>query len=260
MIHVAQLTDTHLFAEADRELYGVNTRDSLQAVIANIQLNLPKLDLLLVTGDLVHDETKQGYLVLRELVEAMGVPACYLPGNHDDPEIMQSVFSCVPRNGITTSDQDSWTVVLLDSSIRGRVEGEIKPETLSRFADCLTENKHKHVLIALHHHVIDVQSAWIDSLNLRNNGELLRLLSDFPNVKLVLNGHIHQELDVQRDSIRFLGSPATCFQFRANQEKAQIDNTLVGFRHIVLNDNGSIDTEVHYMESSLTSLPIPLKR
>ncbi len=259
MIHVAQLTDTHLFADPNGELYGINTRDSLQAVIAQVQLTLPKIDLLLITGDLVHDETEQGYQALRECVDTLGTPAFYLPGNHDDPVIMQTVFTNVTRNGITSSEFASWTVILLDSSIRGRVEGELKQDTLSRLKDCLTQNKQKHVLIALHHHVLDVQSAWIDALKLRNNPEFLSLLKDYPNVKIVLNGHIHQELDQQRNSIRFLGSPATCFQFKPKREKAQIDNTLAGFRHIVLHDNGSLETNVHYIESPVSSLSIPLK-
>ena len=248
MIHVAQLTDTHLFANPDGQLYGINTRDSLQTVIEHAQVNLPKLDMLLVTGDLVHDETVDGYLMLRELVDNMGVPAYYLPGNHDDPVIMQEVFPNVTCNGITSVEQDQWLVVMLDSSIRGRVEGEIAPDSLDALLNCLQANKDKHAFIALHHHVIDVQSAWLDTLSLRNSGEFLELLNDFPNVKIVLNGHIHQELDEQRNSIRFLGSPSTCFQFEPNQESARIDSAPAGYRHIVLHDDGSIDTRVHYLE------------
>jgi len=248
MIHVAQLTDSHLFANPDGQLYGINTRDSLQAVIEHAQASLPKLDLLLVTGDLVHDETKDGYRVLRELVDNLRVPAYYLPGNHDDPVIMQEVFPNMTRNGITSVEKDNWSVVLLDSSIRGKVEGELTSENLARLEDFLCANNSQHVLIALHHHVVDVESAWIDSLKLRNNGEFLELLNDFPNVKVVLNGHIHQELDRQRNTIRFLGSPSTCFQFMPNQENASIDNSAAGYRHIVLYDDGSIDTKVYYLD------------
>ena len=247
MIHVAQITDTHLFANQDGQLYGINTRDSLQAVIEHIQANLPKLDLLLVTGDLVHDETMEGYLVLRKLVDNMGVPAYYLPGNHDDPATMQEVFANVTRNGIASVGQGQWTVILLDSSIRGQVEGELSPDCLKSLANCLDANRDKHSFIALHHHVIDVQSAWLDSLNLRNSGELLNIINDFPNVKVVLNGHIHQELDEQRNSIRFLGSPSTCFQFLPKQENASIDTAPAGYRHMVLNDDGSIETKVYYV-------------
>jgi Icc protein len=248
MIHIAQLTDTHLFANPDGELYGVKTRDSLQAVIKHAQVNLPTLDMLLLTGDLVHDETMGGYQLLRELIEQLGVPAYYLPGNHDDPGLMQEVFPNVTRNGITSAEQGQWSVVLLDSSIRGKVEGELTSDNLAMLEDSLRANYNKHVLIALHHHVVDVQSPWIDSLKLRNNDEFLELLNNFPNVKVVLNGHIHQELDKQGNSIRFLGSPSTCFQFMPNQESARIDTAHAGYRHMVLHDDGNIETRVHYLD------------
>ncbi|WP_455206510.1 3',5'-cyclic-AMP phosphodiesterase [Kaarinaea lacus] len=247
MIHVAQLTDTHLFAKPEGALYGINTRDSLRAVIQHAQANLPQLDMLLVTGDLVQDETRQGYQVLRELVDSAGVPAYYLPGNHDDPQMMQTVLPNVTQQGVTFIEPGSWLVALLDSSIRGRVEGELSPEILDKLLERLHGNQHKHVFIALHHHVIDIQSAWLDALNLRNNQQFLELLNNFPNVKVVVNGHIHQELDEQRNGMRFLGSPSTCFQFAPRQATASIDSMPAGYRHIVLHDDGRVDTKVYYV-------------
>jgi Icc protein len=248
MIHVAQLTDTHLFASPDGELYGINTRDSLQAVIEHARINLPALDMMLVTGDLVHDETLHGYQALRELVDQLEVPAYYLPGNHDDSALMQEVFPNVTRNGITSADNGCWSVVLLDSSIQGKVEGELTADKLASLEESLRANDDKHVLIALHHHVVNVQSQWIDSLKLRNDAEFLELLADFPNVKVVLNGHIHQELDQQSQCIRFLGSPSTCFQFKPHQDNASIDNMPAGYRHMVLHDDGSVETKVYYLD------------
>lgn len=247
MIHVAQLTDTHLFADPQAAIYGVNTRESLQAVIDHARTHLPALDMLLVTGDLVHDETEQGYRALRELIDSAQVPAYYLPGNHDDPTMMQAILPNSPDQGITVVDRDNWFVVLLDSSIRGKVEGELSPATLEKLTEYLRKNSHKHVFIALHHHVIDIQSAWLDSLNLRNNEQFLELLKDFHNVKVILNGHIHQELDSQVNGLRFLGTPSTCFQFAPRKETASIDRAPPGYRHIVLHDDGRVETRVYYV-------------
>ncbi|MCI0507431.1 MAG: 3',5'-cyclic-AMP phosphodiesterase [Gammaproteobacteria bacterium] len=246
MIQVAQLTDTHLFASPDGALYGVNTRASLGAVINHANANLPALDLLLVTGDLVHDETEQGYRALRKSIDGLGVPAYYLPGNHDDPAVMQEVLPNMTQLGINLVEQDNWLIVLLDSSIRGRVEGELSRSVLEKLLDCLQSNRHKHVIIALHHHVIKIHSAWLDGLNLRNNGEFLELLNSFSNVKAVLNGHIHQEFDETRKGVRFLGTPSTCFQFKPRQLTAGIDSAPAGYRHIVLRDDGGVDTRVYY--------------
>jgi len=247
MIHVAQLTDTHLFADPQAAIYGVNTRRSLQSVIEHARTYLPNLDMLLVTGDLVHDETEQGYRALQELIDSARVPAYYLPGNHDDPTMMKAVLPNSPDQGVTIVAKDNWHVVLLDSSIRGQVEGELSSATLDRLKEHLHNNTHQHVFIALHHHVIDIHSAWLDTLNLRNNEQFLDLLKDFPNVKVVLNGHIHQELDAQVNGLRFLGTPSTCFQFTPRQETASIDNAPPGYRHIVLHDDGKVETKVYYV-------------
>lgn len=250
MIHVVQLTDTHLFADPGGRLYDINTRDTLRAVIGHARAQLPAIDLLLVTGDLVHDETETGYRDLYELVQPLQAPAYFLPGNHDDPQLMQRVLPNTTQNGLIFVERDNWLIILLDSSVRGRVEGELAAATLDTLVELLSSHRQQHVLIALHHHVVDVQSQWLDALNLRNHAEFFTLLKDFPNVQLVVNGHIHQELDAQRDGIRFLGTPATCFQFATNRRNAGIDTVPPGYRHIVLADDGGIETDVYYINDA----------
>jgi Icc protein len=60
MIHatpllVAQVTDIHLFANASKELLGLPTAKSFQAVREQLQKLSPQPDLLLLTGDLSQD-------------------------------------------------------------------------------------------------------------------------------------------------------------------------------------------------------------
>ena len=54
---VAQITDTHLFAEVDRTWKGLSTAHTLKAVLDRLQQIKPPPDLLLLTGDLSQDET-----------------------------------------------------------------------------------------------------------------------------------------------------------------------------------------------------------
>ncbi|HCL38440.1 MAG TPA: phosphodiesterase, partial [Marinobacter hydrocarbonoclasticus] len=49
-LNVLQLTDPHLMASADGALLGVNTRDSLAAVIDEVLRNHGQPDLILATG------------------------------------------------------------------------------------------------------------------------------------------------------------------------------------------------------------------
>ena len=52
---LVQLSDSHLFAETDGTLLGMNTADSLQRVIDLVLAQQPRIDLMLATGDLSQD-------------------------------------------------------------------------------------------------------------------------------------------------------------------------------------------------------------
>ena len=55
-IRLLQLSDPHLFARPDARLRGVNSFDSLQAVLRHALSRKPSADAVLCTGDIVNDE------------------------------------------------------------------------------------------------------------------------------------------------------------------------------------------------------------
>ena len=65
VIKVLQVTDTHLFASSQGCLLGLNTEQSLQAVLTRIRAHGHANDLILATGDLVHDGTPAAYRRIR---------------------------------------------------------------------------------------------------------------------------------------------------------------------------------------------------
>lgn len=84
-VHVVQLTDAHLFADSAGSMLGLNTRDSLRHVVAQVRREQPLVDLLLCTGDLSQDASVASYEAFRELTAPFAVPTRWLPGNHDEP-------------------------------------------------------------------------------------------------------------------------------------------------------------------------------
>ncbi len=74
---VAQITDTHLFAEFDRTWNGLSTAHTLKAVLERLQQIQPQPDLLLLTGDLSQDETPESYELLASLISPLNIPAYY---------------------------------------------------------------------------------------------------------------------------------------------------------------------------------------
>ncbi len=239
---IAQVTDTHLFAEADKSLFGLPTAHSLQAILAQVQLLQP--DLLLLTGDLSQDETATAYERLRDLVSPLSIPAYWLPGNHDNPEVVAKILDSPPISAQKSFTAGGWQFLLLNSQIPGQVGGYLSPESLDWLDSQLTSSSDKPTLIGLHHQPLAVDSAWIDGSKVANAEELLGILDNHPQVKLVIFGHIHQEFDCWRHNIRYLGTPSTGGQFKPRSPNFALDEIAPGFRWLKLYPDGKFETRV----------------
>jgi len=249
MLGVLQITDTHFFSDPAGELYGVNTSQSLLSVLQHVNRTGVKSDILLLTGDLSHDETEESYKSLNALIEPLRIPTYCLPGNHDVPTLMEKNCSCTfPTNGLAYAVHGHWLIVTLDSSVMGVVEGFIRDEVLNNLDELLQQYVSKYVLVAVHHNPVKVGSAWMDRIGVQNSDALFNVLCKYENVKTVVCGHIHQELHTQVQGIAVYGTPSSCFQFAPNTPEAEIDNKPPGYRILTLLDDGRFDTRVCWVE------------
>ena len=245
MPNLIQITDTHLFSYEAGALYGVNTRHSLQAVLDDIRARDLPMDAVLVTGDCVHDEGEAAYRLLGEMVAGLGVPAHYLPGNHDRADVLQACLVNAPVDGIHHFLLQSWMIVMLDSAVPGKVEGQVASATLVKLKALLEQHPDRPVLVAVHHHPVKVNSPWMDRIGMTNGDELMRLLSGFAHVRLLINGHIHQPLAAEVAHVQVLGTPSTCFQFMPGMQKAGIDDAPPAYRYLQLHSDGSFATQLY---------------
>lgn len=245
-LDVVHLTDTHLFAEETGELLGVVTERTLRDVVADVQRRVPAPDLVLVTGDLVHDETLAGYQRLRAILEVFTAPVYMLPGNHDDRALLASVFRGSAAGAGVASVHGRWQIVCLDSSEPGRVEGVLGTDQLNWLRDELAQRRAPHVLLCLHHQPVPIGTQWLDRLGLLQGPELLRVAKDSGSVRGIIWGHVHQAWDQTQDAIRLLATPATCVQFLPGAVNFALDlDGDPGWRWLRLHDDGGIETAVH---------------
>jgi Icc protein len=240
---VAQITDTHLFANKTQKMMGCETARSLQAVLSQLAHLTPKPNLLLITGDLSQDETPESYEQLKHQVSALNIPTHWIPGNHDQPALMEQVLCTPPFSTQKSIQLDKWHLVLLTSSIAGHVEGALSKTTLTWLEQQLQQID-RPTLIALHHPPLAIGSAWMDQIGLQNADELITILDRYPQVKIVLFGHIHQEFANTRNGVTYLGTPSTCVQFEPLQAKLAIDQQNPGFRLLTLYADGNHNTVV----------------
>jgi Icc protein len=243
-LRLLHITDTHLHADPGGELRGVNTFQSLQSVLTAALTDPRRPELIVATGDLSQDETSGAYENFRRIVAPFGLPVFCVPGNHDAPMLMGEPLNSAPIQLGGVAVRPPWCLIMLDSFVAGDHGGALSTRALSQLRDSLREHRDLHVLVAVHHHPLPVGSRWLDALGLRNSSAMFDILDDAPNVRAVLSGHVHQEADLQRGSVRYLSTPSTCFQFMPNRERFAIDTQPPGFRWIELQNSGDISTEV----------------
>nr|WP_262925837.1 3',5'-cyclic-AMP phosphodiesterase [Pseudomonas chlororaphis] len=240
---LVQLSDSHLFAETDGALLGMNTADSLQRVIDLVLAQQPRIDLMLATGDLSQDGTLESYQRFRQLTRQIPAPGRWLPGNHDEPQVMQ----------LATRDSDllqpiidigHWRITLLDSAVPGSVPGYLQDDQLQLLARSLGEAPERHHLICLHHHPVSIDCAWMEPIGLRNAEALFAVLDRFPQVRALLWGHVHQEIDRLRGDVRLLASPSTCIQFEPGSDDFKVEEQVPGYRWLRLLPDGRLETGV----------------
>jgi len=112
----------------------------------------------------------------------------------------------------------------------------------------LKEHRGQHVLVCLHHQPMNMGSAWLDGVGLRDARRFLEIIDAADNVRGVLWGHVHQASDRVRGAVRFLSAPSTCSQFLPGSDFFAIDSRPPGMRWLELNGDGSIVTEVSWAE------------
>jgi 3',5'-cyclic-AMP phosphodiesterase len=253
-LRLLQLTDPHLFGDPGGQLLGITTRLSFESVLALALSENPPPAALILTGDLVHDETPAGYRYLRERLKRTEVPHYCIGGNHDVPSLMMDHLGAAAIGSVALRRLDHWNLILLDSSTPESDGGRLTETQLAQLAQLLDDER-APALIFLHHHPTSIGSTWIDRIGVANGDELLALCERYAQVKAVLFGHIHQDFSARQGECQLLGAPSTCLQFMPGSPDFAIDEIPPGYRELMLYPDGQLVTRVirleHYAEMPL---------
>ncbi|MGO2486888.1 MAG: 3',5'-cyclic-AMP phosphodiesterase [Pseudomonas taetrolens] len=240
---LVQLSDSHLFADANGALLGLKTAHSLQQVVDLACAEQPRPDLLLATGDLAQDGSVEAYQHFRRLTTPLSATARWIPGNHDQLAHMREA-AVQSRLLEPLVDIGNWRITLLDSAVPHSTPGYLEDRQLQLLAQSLSEAPERHHLVCLHHHPVSVGCPWLEPIGLRNANEFWKVLDRYPQVRAVLWGHVHQAFDQQRNGVRLLASPSTCIQFAPGSEDFNVSNEAPGYRWLRLQPDGSLETGV----------------
>ncbi len=237
-----------MFAEADGDLRGTVTQDSLQRVLDHYQAGDWRADRALITGDLIQDASAEAYDRFRELLLPLNMRMHCVPGNHDVRDLMRPICSRPPFSYCAKEEVRDWLLLGLDSCVTGDAGGEIADEEFDRLDLIISESPAKHIMVCLHHPPIPMGSAWLDTVALKNGEELLQRLQAAGRVRLLVFGHVHQPYDAEHLGIQVIGTPSTCSQFEPGSDEFALDDRPPAYRRITLNDDGSSSSDLIWVD------------
>ena len=243
---IIQITDTHLMDDPEASFVQINPEHSFHAVIQDILAKFPHIDAIVHTGDLAQVAKPETYQRYQDFMSKLNIPFYQVPGNHDHAAIFP-FYQPEPTPG--TLIFDDWCICLLNTAVEGQIDGWIKTEQLQILKTILNEHRQHHVILACHHHPLEMKSKWIDRHKLKNTHELQDVLAEFDNIKMVICGHVHQDSVNVWQNISFFSTPSTSVQFKPLSDDFALDTIAPGYRSLHLKQNGEFTTQIHRLHN-----------
>lgn len=235
-----QISDCHLSESVATHYRGKSADAGLESLLKAMAAWQPQQ--ILVTGDLSEDASPLAYDRVLQALLSLAVPICALPGNHDEDGLMRRYFPAGPWSGPYVGSAGAWQLVLLKTSIAGRIDGAISPGDIAVLGSLLEAESRRPVLIALHHQPVAVGAAWIDRYMLQDPGVLLRLLEAHEQVRGVVWGHVHQAFASNVGHAQLLACPSSAANSLPATRQFEHDPAGPACRWLLLHADGMLET------------------
>ncbi|WP_030421414.1 metallophosphoesterase [Streptomyces sp. NRRL F-5065] len=237
---LAQISDLHLDGSERATRRAERVMNHLRA--------LPRRpDAVLVTGDIADHGEEAEYEEAARLLKAP-FPVYLCPGNHDERSAYRTVLlSEPPGDGpVNRAHHVPGAVILMcDSTVPGRDEGRLAPETLDWIDATLSGlAEGTPALLAFHHPPVTVHHPLPDTWPLQETGDLAALLDAHPRVVALLTGHAHTAAASAFAGRPVIVSPAVTWTLRLpweGDEPADRDRP-PGLAYHVLDDDHRLTT------------------
>jgi 3',5'-cyclic-AMP phosphodiesterase len=221
---IAQITDSHVEAPGVIAHGRYDARALLKRALDQITNMVPKVDFILHTGDVTHHGDVQVNRDVRAMLEATGLPYGVIPGNHDETEPMRQAYAdtpWMPKSGFLHFVVDSFParIICLDTKIPGEVAGELCADRLAWLKAQLEAGGTRPTMIAMHHPAFRIGRPFSDARPFRNADKFAALLAQYPNVSLVVAGHVHCTLQARIGNAVAIAAPSTAYQFLVDRRE-----------------------------------------
>ena len=226
-LRFVHFSDTHLSSDPGFTLNGVNTLKTARLVLRKILALPDKPDFIIHTGDILDRPSPDGYKQAQRIFAKLPAPIFYLPGNHDDPQMVRENFGkrmavkwCDASSMSYRADFQGVRLLALDACGEPEIDphGQLSEASLKFAAESLKTCKGT-CLVFLHFATLSMNSKWMDEhMTILNGSKLHKLFAaNHKKVLGVFYGHIHQSLQIAQDGVGYFAVPSTCYQLHANR-------------------------------------------
>jgi len=221
---IAQVTDSHVEAPGVIAHGRYDARALLKRALDQIAKMTPKVDFILHTGDVTHHGDVQVNRDVRAMLEATGLPYAVMQGNHDETEPLRQAYAdtwWMPKSGFLHFVVDDFAprIICLDTKIQGEIPGELCAERLLWLEAQLKAGGSRPTMIAMHHPAFRIGRPYSDRRPFRNADKFAALLAQYPNVSLVVAGHVHCTLQARIGNAVAIAAPSTAYQFLVDRRE-----------------------------------------
>ncbi len=233
---IAQISDTHLAPDApdaDRRI-----RD-FENTIADINALDPAPDVIVHTGDIVHNGRPDEYAEAVRILAKASAPVYALAGNKDDRANLRAAFS--PRGYLKPgSDFIDYAVedfpvrlIVVDTKSLNSNKGDFCPERARRLIDRIDAETIKPIAVFAHHPPFEVPVG-PDPFNFETPEMMARLrqtLQHSDRVVGVFSGHVHRPAEGHVGHIPAIVVPCIATSLRRGEYPPHVKNCPIYYVH-----------------------------
>lgn len=194
---IAQISDTHI--ALDTPDAGQRVRD-FEVTIADINALDPAPDVIVHTGDVVHNGRQDEYAQAVRILARARAPVYVIPGNKDDRASLRAAFA--PRGYLSPgSDFVQYAIgdypvrlIAVDTLNLSSNKGAFCPERAERLIRLIDAETTRPIAVLAHHPPFEVKVG-PDPINFETSGMMMRLrqtLRHSDRVVAVFSGHVHR--------------------------------------------------------------------
>jgi len=255
---IAQITDTHVMAPGEIPFGAYEPARAVAPVVARLNALEPRPEIVLFTGDLTENGTREEYAHLRALLAPLDLPLAVIPGNHDRRADLVAAFAgSAARIGSgqflnLAFELGPLTLIGLDTVVEGRSEGLICDTRLAWLEATLRATGDRPTLVFMHHPPFATGIRTMDRIGCEGGPALAELLAQHPQVQAVLCGHVHRPVARRFAHAAGIVCPSVAWALSLELDPARPSRVVYqppGFQLHLWSDGGLV-THTDYLNAS----------